>query len=256
MSNLTRDPKTNKITRFRLESVRVQYPALTEPRGDDDLKPGTYGAQLLIEDPATVALMKEYATEVAKEAAKTVWKKVPSKITVPYNMGDEEREAEEGKMILKTNSSFQPKLYIRRPGKKTIVLDDNEEFYAGMYVDADVVFKAYNVTGNYGVTAYLQAVCKVADGEPFYASSAASFDIEDFEEDEASTFDVPTPTKTELKKAAIKKSTTKEVVAKKPVIEVTDLSLDDFDLDEDDFSLDELAETSETSNISIEDLLK
>lgn len=252
MSNLIRDPKTGRITRMRITNAVVQYPALTEPRGDQDLKPGTYGAQLIVRDEETIKLIKEYATEVAKYAVASIWKQKPKAINVPYKKGDASREAEEGATILKANSGFQPKLYIRRPGQRTIALDDNEEFYAGMLADADIVIKDYNVTGNFGVTAYLQAVCKVGDGEPLYTSSAASFDVEDFEDDEAESFDL------EPVKPKKKPTTTKKASHKK---EETELDLDDFNLD--DFNLDDLEVNSEvldieedTEGLTLEDLLK
>lgn len=244
MSSLTKDPN-GRITRLRITDAMVQYTALVEPRDDRDLKPGTYGAQFIIRDEETIALIKEYTREIAAEAIRTEWKKKPYPIGKPYSKGSEDREAEAGGYILKTNSGFQPKLYIRRPGQRTIALDDNDEFYDGMIVDADVVFKAYNVTGNHGVTAYLQAVCKVGDGEPLYVSSASSFDVVDFEDDEASSFDEePTPPK---KKAPAKKAPVKEAVE-----DDLDLDLDDFDLDEDGEEEDEV----DTSGMTLEDLLK
>lgn len=244
MSKLTRDPKTGKITRLRVTDAIVQYPALVEPRDDRDLKPGTYGAQLIIQDEETAKLIKEYATEIVKEAISNDWKKMPKKLSLPYAKGDDDREAETGSTILKTNSGFQPKLYIRRPGQRTIALDDNEEYYAGMIADADVIFKAFNVTGNVGVTCYLQAICKVGDGEPLYVSSAASFDVEDFEEDDASSFDV------EEKTAPKKKATTAKKAVKEETLEI---DLDDFELGATTSSVDI---DNDDDGLTLEDLLK
>lgn len=267
MSRVIRNEKTGKVELLRIQNAVVQYPAVIEPRGEEDLKPGTYGAQFIIKDPEGIAAVKEYVTEVAKEAIVNLWGgKVPKNMTIPYYVGDDENDVEANGIVLKTNSKFAPKVYIRRPGQRTIALDDVEEIYPGMIADADIKIRAYtHASGNKGVTAYLQAICKTGAGTPLYVSSASSFDIEDFdytdEETEAATFDledITTPAKhAEAKPAAKKATAPKAATAKKE----TKVAVTDFDLSaleasssatvDDDFEIDGISETT-----TLEDLLK
>lgn len=267
MSRVVRNEKTGKIDLLRVQGSVVQYPALLEPRGKEDLKEGTYGAQFIIKDPESIALVKEYVTQVAKEAITSMWGgKVPKGMTLPYFAGDEDNDIESGGIVLKTNSKFPPKVYIRRPGQRTVALDDNEEIYPGMIADADIKFKSYaHASGNKGVTAYIQAICKTGDGTPLYVSSAASFDIEDFdyadEDAEASSFDIDsltgtaagTPKKLPVNKNPEKKAPAPKVPAKK-VVEAEDFNLENLELSsdsDDDFDIDDVGEGT-----TLEDLLK
>lgn len=214
MSRLIRDPETGLIKKLRVTEAVASYAYLVSPRPEGMLQEGTYGSELIIRDEETIKLIKEYVKEVASNAIKGAWKLVPSAINRPYRDGNEDNEREAGAFVLKTSSpKFQPKLLIRNPrtGRATeLTEEEKEEFYSGMIVDVDVTFRDWSVGGKYGVTAYLNAVCKVGDGEPFATGGNIedSFSI-DLGFDDEDSFDVEEP----KAKPAVKpkKKTAKEV---------------------------------------------
>lgn len=249
MSRLIRNEE-GKIIKLRLENATVSYPYLVSPRPEGQFKAGSYGAEFIIYDEETKALVKDYVKEVAKTAIATHWNnKVPQKLGLPYEEGNEEVEREAGALILKTSSpKFQPRLFIRDPqtGRAHEITEDEiDSIYAGMIADADVTFKAYNVNGSTGITAYLGAVCKVADGEPFATKQSLedSFSLPsvfDAEPAETKPTSKPTTKTTKNKKAA--EEATEEAAEANPV------SLDDL--------LTSPAKPKKDAPITLDDLLK
>jgi hypothetical protein len=176
MSRLIRDADTGLIKKLRITNARASYTYVLAPRPEGSLQEGKYGSEFIITDEETKALIKEYTKEVAQQAIKGAWGKVPNNLVLPYRNGDEEKESEAGALILKTGSpKFQPAILIRdeKTGRaRHITEEDKDDIYSGMYADADVTFKEWAVGGKFGVTAYLNAICKVAEGEPFVPVSS------------------------------------------------------------------------------------
>lgn len=196
MSRLVIDKETGVIQKIRVTNAVASYAYLTSPRPEGSLKEGTYGTELIIRDEETIALVKQYTKQVAQHAITNVWRVQPKELGLPYALGDEENEREAGALVFKTSApKFQPTLLIRNP--KTgrahqLEEDEKDEYYSGMLVDADVVLKPWAVGGKFGVTAYVNAVCKVGDGEPFAArvNYEDSFSIDtDFNAEDEDTFD-------------------------------------------------------------------
>ena len=176
MSKLVRN-NDGKIIRIRVENAVVSYPYLIAPRPEGRFKTGSYSAELIVFDEETISLVKQYVREVADAAVKLVWNdRIPATLNLPYRLGDEDNEIEAGGFVLKTGSpKFQPKLLIRDPQSgraHELTEDEIGEFYAGMIADADVTFKAYNFNGIAGITAYLNAICKVGEGTPIAAMAS------------------------------------------------------------------------------------
>ena len=207
MSKLIRNEE-GKIIKLRIEGATVSYPYLTSPRPEGQLKAGSYGSDFLIYDEETKALIKEYLREVATAGMGSHWNnKLPQKLNLPFEDGDEAIEREAGAMILKTGSpKFQPRIFIRDPHSgraHEITEEEVDDIYAGMIADADVNFKPYNVKATTGITAYLGAVCKVADGEPFATRQHLedSFSLPSVFDAESAEAAKPTTTKAKAKKA-------------------------------------------------------
>ena len=190
MSKLVRN-NDGKIIKIRVENAVVSYPYLIAPRPEGRFKTGSYSAELIVFDEETISLVKQYVREVADAAVKLVWNdRIPATLNLPYRLGDEDNEIEAGGFVLKTGSpKFQPKLLIRDPQSgraHELTEDEIGEFYAGMIADADVTLKAYNFNGIAGITAYLNAICKVGEGTPIAAmasiedsfSTPSAFDAE------------------------------------------------------------------------------
>lgn len=197
MSRLIRDADTGLIKKLRLTNARASYTYVISPRPEGSLQEGKYGSEFIITDEETKALIKEYTKEVAQQAIKGAWGKVPNNLVLPYRNGDEEKESEAGALILKTGSpKFQPAILIRdeKTGRaRHITEEDKDDIYSGMYADADVTFKEWAVGGKFGVTAYLNAICKVAEGEPFAPVSSIedSFSLDLGFDDDDDSFGSP-----------------------------------------------------------------
>lgn len=197
MSRLIRDADTGLIKKLRITNARASYTYVISPRPEGSLQEGKYGSEFIITDEETKALIKEYTKEVAQQAIKGAWGKVPNNLVLPYRNGDEEKESEAGALILKTGSpKFQPAILIRdeKTGRaRHITEEDKDDIYSGMYADADVTFKEWAVGGKFGVTAYLNAICKVAEGEPFAPVSSIedSFSLDLGFDDDDDSFDSP-----------------------------------------------------------------
>lgn len=195
MSRLIRDADTGLIKKLRITNARASYTYVLAPRPEGSLQEGKYGSEFIITDEETKALIKEYTKEVAQQAIKGAWGKVPNNLVLPYRNGDEEKESEAGALILKTGSpKFQPAILIRdeKTGRaRHITEEDKDDIYSGMYADADVTFKEWAVGGKFGVTAYLNAICKVAEGEPFAPVSSIedSFSLDLGFDDDDDSFD-------------------------------------------------------------------
>ncbi len=211
MSKLVRN-NDGKIIKLRVENAVVSYPYLIAPRPEGRFKTGSYSAELIVFDEETISLVKQYVREVADAAVKLVWNdRIPATLNLPYRLGDEDNEIEAGGFVLKTGSpKFQPKLLIRDPQSgraHELTEDEIGEFYAGMIADADVTLKAYNFNGIAGITAYLNAICKVGEGTPI----AAMASIED-SFSAPSTFDAdPQPQPAKPAKATTKSQSVKSL---------------------------------------------
>jgi hypothetical protein len=57
--------------------------------------------------------------------------------------------------------------------------EDREILYSGCYARAKLAFYAYDTSGSKGITAYVNGVKKVADGEPLVGSVVTNDDFED-----------------------------------------------------------------------------
>lgn len=234
MFKVNTNPETGKVSSLHLSDVTFSYSYLVSPRPENDFNPGTYGSELIIDDTETVKGIKDYLNEVIEEAKSTTWDgKLPKKLNLPLKKGNEEKELEKDKFVLKTSTKQQPKLFIRKDEEtraKEVTEEELDEIYAGMIGEAVVKFKAYSYNGINGVKAYLNAVCKTGDGNPLVKSVS----YEDVFSGETE-FDAPAkPTK----KAAPKK----------------EAKSDDVDLDN-LLSSQPTTSKAESDNLTIDDLL-
>lgn len=168
---LRRDENSGKIINMKTRDAGFRYAFLVNARPESDFAPGTYGADLIIEDKETKTEIKEYLREVIEEGKNTIWKgKIPKDLHLPVKAVDPEKESgvDEEAMVIKTSTKMQPKLYIRRDSGKAVEVGEDEidEIYSGMIGEAIIKFVTYDFKGNRGVKAYLSAVCKTGNGTP------------------------------------------------------------------------------------------
>lgn len=148
--------------------VRLSYAHLFEPYSINGSEP-KYSTMILIpkSDKETFAKI-EAAQKAAAEAGKDKFNgKVPTNLRTTLRDGDEEQDtvAEPhyaGHYFMNVSSK-------QRPGvvdKDLNPILDNSEIYSGCYARVSLNFFAYNTAGNKGISAGLNNVQKLADGDP------------------------------------------------------------------------------------------
>lgn len=170
--------------------VRLSYPHLAEPRANSEGEKPKYSATLLIpkDDKATLGKIKDAIKEAADEfREKNGAASLPAKPKTTLHDGDGEREdgsefgAEcKGCYVITVSSQNAPLLIDR---SKNEVDEVEEVFYPGCYVRAQLNFKGYNFNGKKGITAYLNAVQWLADGERLGEARVSADDFDDLEDD-------------------------------------------------------------------------
>lgn len=131
-----------------------------KPKGDP-----VYGITMLY-DPADLKEAKAKAIEVAKEQFGST-----DDVRFPFIKGEREQEKAakrgrdggfyEGKIVLKAKTKYELPVYDMN-GKEML---DQKRLYSGAYARVLVKFVANEVSGQRYVSAYLQGVKKVGDGE-------------------------------------------------------------------------------------------
>lgn len=177
-------------TQITTGKVRLSYCALFEPRSIDD-GPAKYSVTLLIpkSDKATLNKIKA-AMEAAKASyiARNSGKKLPANLkhtlhdgdgTRP-NSGDEFGEECKGHYVITVSSKNKPVLV---NADKTPITEP-QELYSGCYGRAIINFYVYDTQGNKGISAGLNGVMKLYDGEPLGGGIVTDADWDDdFEDD-------------------------------------------------------------------------
>ncbi len=185
-------------TSIRLGLVRFGYVNVFVPRKNEDGTDSKYSVQLLIPKKDTQAkALIEAAVEAAKEKGKTSkWNgKIPpaSKLTLPLRDGDDEFPDDptyEGMWFMNASTSADRKPGVRiLDGGQIVEALDGDDFYSGCYGCATVNFFPYNFNGNMGVSAGLNNVIKIEDGDRLAGGHSAEEDFGDLTGGAASCLD-------------------------------------------------------------------
>ena len=175
-------------TQITTGKVRFSYCTLIEPKAAVAGGAETYSVTLLIPktDTNTIKKIKD-AIEAAKAAylAKNVGKKLPSELKNTLHDGDGEKPNGgeygpecAGCYVMTTSSRNRP-----------VIVDANKvpldpaEVYSGGYGRAILNFYVYDTNGNKGVSAGLNGVMKLTDGEPLAGGVVTDADWDDDWED-------------------------------------------------------------------------
>jgi len=182
-------------TQITTRKVRFSFCNIFTPRSIDG-GPAKYSVTLLIPktDKATLGKIKQ-----AIEAAKAVYiqrnagKKLPASLKHTLHDGDGERpnggefgEECKGQYVI-TVSSKNPPVVVY--ADKT-PLTDPQELFSGCYGRAIINFYVYDTQGNKGVSAGLNGIMKLYDGEPLGGGVVTDADWDDFEDDDDDDLDL------------------------------------------------------------------
>lgn len=157
-------------------NCRFSYAAVFEPKQTPSgaMK---YSCCLLIpkSDTATLKAINE-AIDAAKELGKGMWGgKIPPTLKIILRDGDTDHPDDEnyaGMMFLNASSNRKPGVKLVDSGMMVDALDDSE-FYSGCYGAAEVNFYPYAEGGSKGVSAGLNNVIKLEDGEKMAGGMSA-----------------------------------------------------------------------------------
>lgn len=182
-------------TQITTGKVRFSYVNIFEPKVMPDGETEKYSITLLIPKTDTQTLKKiEDAITAAKEGYKykNPSKKLPANLSTTLHDGDGERPSGgefsdecKGHMVMTVSSKTKP--VIVDAGKTPIV--EASEVYSGCYGRAVLNFYVYDTHGNKGVTAGLNGVMKLTDGEPLAGGVVTDSDWDDDWEDDEDMLD-------------------------------------------------------------------
>ena len=176
-------------TQITTGKVRLSYVHLFTPQVSQLGGRATYSVTLLIpkSDKATIQKIKA-AIEAAKTnyLQKNAGKKLPSDLKTTLHDGDGEKPngGEYGPeckgCYVMTTSTVNPPVLVH--ADKTPITDERE-LYSGCYGRAILNFYVYENSGNKGVSAGLNGVMKLYDGEPLSGGVVTDSDWDDGWED-------------------------------------------------------------------------
>lgn len=159
-------------TQITTGKVRLSYCYLFTPRESQDGGEAKYSVTCLIRKSDTATLAKiNTAIEAAKKAflAKNPGVKLPPQIKSTLHDGDGIRENGEpfgdeckGHYVITVSSSQQPVLV----DANKLPITDPRELYSGCYGRVILNFYVYKYMGRCGISAALNGVMKLHDGEP------------------------------------------------------------------------------------------
>jgi len=175
-------------TRVTVRAI-LSYANVFKPVADPkkpDAQP-KYKCLLLIdkEDSASISKIEKAIKAVEarmiteKYAGKAPKKAIPN----TFNDGDEDKEGEEfeGRHYINVWKYNKPAIV----DKKLRPITDTEEIYSGVVANVAIDFYYYWGDESKGITASLEAIQKVSDGEPLGASRVRAEDVfEEMEEDD------------------------------------------------------------------------
>lgn len=177
-------------TQITTGKVRLSYCNLFTPKASQEGAQPKYSVTLLIpkSDKQTLAKIKA-AMDAAKAnyLARNAGKKLPSNLKSTLHDGDGERPnggefgAEcKGHYVMTVSSNNKPALVY---SDKT-PLTEPTELYSGCYGRAIINFYVYDTQGNKGISAGLNGIMKLADGEPLAGGVVTDSDWDDDWEDD------------------------------------------------------------------------
>lgn len=176
-------------TQITTGKVRFSFCNLFTPKAAQDGAPEKYSVTLLIPKSDTATLNKcKDAIAAAKENYKTKHngKGLPANAKTTLHDGDKEKPSGgeygpecKGHYVLTVSSNSKPTIVY---ADKTPITEPSE-VYSGCYGRAVINFYAYDISGNRGVTAGLNGVMKLTDGEPLAGGIVTDADWDDDFED-------------------------------------------------------------------------
>lgn len=164
--------------------VRLSYANLFEARASEEGQEAKYSVSLLIpkSDKVTVAAIEKAIAEVIRTEKDAKFGGKEKGLKLPLRDGDTEKDGEEYAGHWFINASSKNKPLILDENKQPVL--DAREVYSGCYARASFNLYAFNVSGNRGIGAGINAIQKLEDGEPLGGTYTEATALEDFSDDD------------------------------------------------------------------------
>lgn len=179
------------MAKIKTEKVRLSYLWAHEPKPQKKGEP-KYGCMIifpksdkLTEQRLRVAIQEVFTESKAELGVKG--DKIPFGMKIPLRDGDLERPEDpacKNSWFLNASSYSKPEVIDR----KLQIIDDPNEIYSGMYARVSLTIKAFTTEGK-GITAYLNNIQKISDGERLDGKTGAVSDFSDDSEWNSAEFD-------------------------------------------------------------------
>lgn len=176
-------------TRVVTGKVRFSYVNLFEPRAFGENQKAKYSVMLLIpkSDIGTIERINKAIAAAAQEGASTKFQgKVPAILKTTFK--DADKDTNNDGEVFKDVWDYTANHYIinvsseRKPGVVDADLNpiiNPSEIYSGCYGRASITFFAYNNNGNKGISAGLNNVQLLEEGEPLGSTTSAEQDFKE-----------------------------------------------------------------------------
>ena len=169
--------------------VRFSFVNVFEARAFGENQDAKYSVMLLIpkSDVGTVARIKKAIDAAAQKGLSTKFGgKLPAILKTTFKDADKDMDQDgeifadkwdytAGHYIINVSSKVQPQIV---DGNLNPIINPTE-FYSGCYGRASINFFAYNNNGNKGISAGLNNLQKLEDGEPLGSFTTAEQDFAD-----------------------------------------------------------------------------
>ena len=182
-------------TQITTGKVRFSYVSAFEPKLMLDGQSEKYSVTLLIPkaDKQTLEKIKSASDAAIKSfKEKNLGKKIPANLPTTLHDGDLPKESGDdygpeckGCMVMTVSSKTKPVVVY---ADKTPMTEPTE-LYSGCYGRAVINFYVYNTAGKIGLTAGLNGLMKLEDGEPLAGGIVTDADWDDDLEDESGLLD-------------------------------------------------------------------
>ena len=158
---------------------RVSFPHVFEPHAMSAKQKPKFSITMLFPKDTDMAWYKSAVQECLTDKFGSDSAKWPKGLRKPLRDGDE-KEADvsgyAGQFFMTARAQAD-----RKPGivdqSGVVRIESPDEFYAGCYAKATVVFYYYDTEGNKGVGVALNNIMKLADGEKFSGRKSAEDDF-------------------------------------------------------------------------------
>ena len=170
---------SKQATKVVTGEVRLSFVHALEPYAFDGEDP-RYSVMILIpkKDKQLLERIKRAVDAAVQQGVTSKWGgKKPKKLRMPLRDGDEEMDGEEfqGMYFMRVASKTKPGVIdaYKNP------VEDSNGIYSGCYGRVSMNFFPYNTAGNNGVSAGLNNIQVLRDGEPLGGRSRAEDDFDD-----------------------------------------------------------------------------